>query len=365
MYADEPGIFSLFKNPYLIRQAFPNRKVVPKNIFECTDKEVRRLYDLRYRMFWSMPAIRKMYANYPCYPTMDDHEIKNGWGTDPEHSGSKYKNILRGALDAYRDYQASSVLPMQSALGMRKSGSFYYDFSYGNIGVFVMDIRSQRYNLAPRGRQMFSQAQFDDLRLFLRNNSHKKVLLIVSSVPVVFVPGVLAGTSRRLHIKESNFVDHWSHPSNVPARDAFLSLLHAHQQAHPNQRVALACGDVHIGNAFGIYWQGGRKPRLYQFTSSALTALETRTTQFLVEKAPRLVSGVTCPATPFGGPCSARVSHLEAANEVSSHNPFTGLNIGLIEAQRYGDVSNLKFKLIGYHPKEDRPVTYFESGWLG
>jgi hypothetical protein len=205
-----------------------------------------------------------------------------------------------------------------------------------------MDIRSQRYNLAPRGRQMFSQAQFDDLRLFLRNNSHKKVLLIVASVPIVFVPGVLAGTSRRLHIKESNFVDHWSHPSNVPARDAFLSLLHAHQQAHPNQRVALACGDVHIGNAFGIYWQGGRKPRLYQFTSSALTALETRTTQFLVEKAPRLVSGVTCPATPFGGPCSARVSHLEAASEASSHNPFTGLNIGLIEVQRYGDVSNLK-----------------------
>jgi alkaline phosphatase D len=295
---------------------------------------------------------------------MDDHEIKNGWGTDPEHSGSKYKNVLRGALDAYRDYQASSVLP-QHPLGMRKSGSFHYDFSYGNIGVFVMDIRSQRYNLPPRGRQMFSQAQIHDLQLFLRNNSHKKVLLIVSSVPVVFVPGLLAGTSRRLHIKESNFVDHWSHPSNVPARDAFLSLLHAHQQAHPNQRVALACGDVHIGNAFGINWQGGRNPRLYQFTSSALTALESRTTQFVVEKAPRLVSSVDCRPTPFGGSCSARVSHLEAASKANSHNPFTGLNIGLIEVQRSGDVSNLKFKLIGYHSKEDQPVTYFESGWLG
>ena len=189
----------------MIRQAFPNRKALPKNIFECTDKEVRRLYDLRYRMFWGMPAIRQMYANYPCYPTMDDHEIKNGWGTDPEHSESKYKNVLRGALDAYRDYQASGVLPMQPALGMRKSGSFHYHFSYGNIGVFVMDIRSQRYNLPPRGRQILSQAQLDDLQLFLRNNSHKKVLLIVSSVPVVFVPGLLADTSRRLHIKESNF----------------------------------------------------------------------------------------------------------------------------------------------------------------
>ena len=113
MYADEPGSLSLFnpKNPYLIRQAFPNRKVLPENIFKCTDQEVRRLYDLRYRMFWSMPAIREMYANYPCYPTMDDHEIKNGWGSDPKHSSDEFKNIKKGALDAYLDYQASSVLP--------------------------------------------------------------------------------------------------------------------------------------------------------------------------------------------------------------------------------------------------------------
>jgi alkaline phosphatase D len=364
MYADDPDSLSLFndKNPYLIRHAFPNRKDLPANIFKCTDQEVRRLYDLRYRMFWSMPAIREMYANYPCYPTLDDHEIRNGWGMNPKHSADEFKFIKKGALDAYLDYQASSVLP-PSALGMRKPGSFHYNFSYGNIGVFVMDLRSQRYNL-PQGRQMFSPAQFEDLRLFLQKNANKKVLLIVTSVPVVFVPGLLARISRTVHIKEGNFLDHWSHPANVPARDKFLSMLHAHQQAHPNQLVALVCGDVHIGNAFGIHWQGGRKPRLYQFTSSALTALESRTTQFLVDKGPRLVSGVTCPSTPFGGACSARISHLPGVDEARSNNPFIGLNFGLIEVQRIGDVTNLKFKLVGYHPKEDRPLTYFESGYL-
>jgi alkaline phosphatase D len=363
MYADEPGIFSLFnfKNPYLIRQAFPNRKVVPKNICECTDKEVRRLYDLRYRTFWSMPAIRNMYANYPCYPTMDDHEIKNGWGNDPKHAGDDYKNVKKGALEAYLDYQASSVLPQKPTLGMRKqTGSFHYDFSYGNIGVFVLDIRSQRYNLPPRGRQIFSPAQFNDLRLFLHNNRHKKVLLIVSSVPVVFVPGGLADVGAKP--KPDTFFDHWSHSSNRPARDALLSLLHAHQQAHPNQRVALACGDVHIGNAYGIHWRGGNKPRLYQFTSSALTARESRMDYFKIGVGQELATWTTvdCPPTPFGGPCSGRIDHLPGGK-----NPFTGPNIGLIEVQRLGDVSNLKFKLIGYHPKEDRPVTYFESGWLG
>ncbi|HEV7397408.1 MAG TPA: alkaline phosphatase D family protein [Pyrinomonadaceae bacterium] len=371
MYADEPGSLSLFncENPFLMRHAFHNQEVnpknIPKDITQCNVEKVRRLYDLRYRMFWSMPAIREMYANYPCYPTLDDHEIKNGWGSDPIHSRADFEIIKQGALDAYLDYQASSVLPPPSTLGMRKPSSFHYNFSYGNIGVFVMDLRSKRNNLGPRVRQMFSPAQLEDLRVFLQNNGNKKVLLIVSSVPVVFVPGLLARISRRVHIKESNFADHWSHPDNIRARDKFLSMLHAHQQAHPSQRVALLCGDVHIGNAFGIHWQGGNKPRLYQFTSSALTALETQTTQFLVEKGPRLVSGVTCPSTEFGGACSATVSHLPGMDEARSNNPFVGLNFGIIEVQRSGDVSNLKFKLVGYDPKEDRPFTYFESGYLG
>jgi len=362
MYADDPGVFSLFKNPYLIRQAVPRLKDLEKaDILKCTDEEVRRLYDLRYRMFWSMPAVREMYANYPCYPAMDDHEIKNSWGNNPKHSADEYKNIKKGALDAYRDYQASSVLPQRPVLGMRKpSGSFHYDFSYGNIGVFVMDLRSQRYNLAPRGRQMFSPAQFDDLQLFLHNNRHKKVLLIVSSVPVVFVPSGLAGVGAKF--KPDTFFDHWSHSSNRRDRDKLLTLLHAHQQAHPNQRVAFACGDVHIGNAYGIHWRGGNKPRLYQFTSSALTARESRMDYFKIGVGQELATWATvdCSSTPFGGACSARIDHLPGGE-----NPFTGPNIGLIEVQRNGDVSNLKFKLIGYHPKEDRPVTYFESGWLG
>ena len=360
MYADEPGILSLFTNPYLIRQAFPNRKALPKDIFHCTDKEVRHLYDLRYRMFWCMPAIRNMYANYPCYPTMDDHEIKNGWGTEQEHCGSKYKNVLRGALEAYRDYQASGVLPPQPALGMRKSDSFHYHFSYGNIGIFVMDLRSQRHNCPPGRPQMFSQAQLDDLQRFLRNNSHKKVLLIVSSVPVVFVPGLLADISVLVHYKESNFRDHWSHPDNRPARNEFLSLLHKHQQTYPKQRIAIVSGDVHIANAYRIEWQGGHK--LYQFTSSALTARESRLDYFYIKAGQHLASWTTvdCPPTPYGGSCSGKIDHLPGGN-----NPFTEPNIGRIEVQRYGDVSNLRFKLIGYHPKEDRPVTYFDSGLLG
>jgi alkaline phosphatase D len=351
IYADEPGAFSLFTNPYLIRQTVPGKT----SIFDCSAEEVRRLYDMRYRTFWHMSPIREMYANYPCYPILDDHEIENSWGTNPEHSSPRYRNILRGALDAYFDYQASRILPPTT----RIPDSFHYHMTYGNIGVFVMDIRSERS--AHSRNPMYSEVQLNDLRRFLGDNGHKKVLLIVASVPVVFVPGGLADIGARL--KPTTFLDHWSHTRNIPARDALLGLLHAHQQAHPNQRVAILSGDVHIGNAFVIKWRGGNKPRLYQFTSSAITALESRTDHFLTSVAPRLVANIDC-QTRSGGLCSGEVSHLPAAEGTRSHNPFVGLNLGLVEVQRFGDVSNLKFKLIGYHPKEERPVTYFESGWL-
>jgi alkaline phosphatase D len=346
-YADDPGVFSLFSNPYLIRQAVPGKT----SLFDRSAEEVLRVYDLRYRTFWSMIPIRKMYANYPCYSAMDDHEIMNGWGTHQEHSGPRYRHILRGALDAYFDYQASSVLPPMT----RMPSSFHYHFSYGNIGVFVMDIRSERFTNSRS--QMYSKEQLDDLREFLRDNGHKKVLLIVSSAPVVFVPGGLANIGAKF--KPTTFLDHWSHSKNIPARNVLLSLLHAHQQAHPQQRVAIISGDVHIANAFVIRWRGRNNPRLYQFTSSAISARESRTELFKIQLGPHLVSNIDC------GSCSGEVSHLPATSGASSHNPFVGLNLGLIEVQRYGDVSNLKFKLIGYHPKEERPVTYFESEWLG
>jgi alkaline phosphatase D len=362
IYADAPGVFSLFNNRYLIWHAVPGKT----NLFDCSADEVRRVYDMRYRMFWSMNPLRKMYANYPCYPAMDDHEIRGDWGSLPEHSGPLYRNILRGALGAYFDYQASSVLPPMPQV----PNSFHYHFGYGNIGVFVMDIRSQR--LVNSRSQLYGDVQLNDFRRFLRDNGHKKVLLIVSSVPIVHLARLLTDAGVKLinpvldlFGMDIDFPDHWSFHKNIPARNSFLSVLHEHQQTNPTQRVAIVSGDVHIGNAFSINWQGGNKPRLYQLTSSPISALFRGFEADVTTLGPRLLSSIDCPRTPFGGPCSGQVSLLQAANGASSRNPLVGLNLGLIEVHRFGDVSNLKFKLIGYHPTQERPVTYFESGYLG
>lgn len=358
IYADEPGIFSLFNNPYLVSQVVPGKT----DIMKCNEDQVRSLYDMRYRTCWSMKAIKDMYANYPCYPIMDDHDIKNSWGTRREHSCPGFSNIYKGALNAYYDYQASRVLPRMPGL----PGSFHYHFSYGNIGIFVMDLRSGRFSLSQRETRIFGTKQLDDLRKFLADNAHKKVLFIVTSVPVFFVPEWMARYGP--NFKADTFEDHWSHPNNIPDRDAFLKVLHAHRQANPNQVVAILSGDVHIGNACSIDMQGLKSPGLYQFTSSPITVNESSSTKLKVKIAPVLDTtinaGFDFPCGPYGKRCSGRVKHLPGVSG-ASRNPFIDMNIGLIEIQRNGDISKVKFKLVGYHPTEDRPITYFESNWLG
>jgi hypothetical protein len=355
IYADYPGRFSIFTNPYLVRSVVPGKT----SMFGLTDQEVRRVYDMRYRICWSMPSIQQMFANYPCYPAIDDHEIMDDWGSLPAHAEGRFANIWLGARKAYFDYQLSSILPPTPQLRR----SFHYGFNFGNIGVFVMDLRSERSAIAPS--RLMTVAQLDDLRQFLRNNGDKKVLLIVSSVPVVNLPNWMTDLGNKITGPDVDFIDQWSFGKNIPGRNQFLSLLHEHQQAHPNQRVAIVSGDIHIANSFAVHWQQKNKPRLYQFTSSAITNLFQGWKADASRVGPQFLNDIRCEATGFGGACSARVELLPAVSEAASRNPFAGLNLGLIEIQRFGDVSNLKFKLIGYHPTEERPVTYFESGWLG
>ena len=77
---------------------------------------------------------------FPCYPIIDDHEIVDNWGTRPEHQQPEWQAIGEGARAAYMDYQGSRIMP----LGRNLADSLHYMVSYGNLSVFVMDLRSTR-----------------------------------------------------------------------------------------------------------------------------------------------------------------------------------------------------------------------------
>lgn len=377
IYSDIPSDRSLFYKHYTEKWNNPKGP----SITDWDAQDVRMAYQERYRIFFSMTEVQHFYANYPCYPILDDHEIVDDWGAKQVHSEKLYQNVKKGALEAYFDYQGSRV----TERGAHLPPSFHYSFDYGNVGIFVLDLRSQRkaedkgditgigdiasIGIGDRGGkgkvkdkgQLFDSSQLIDFEKFLSNNQEKRVLLIMSSVPVVHIPEWLVKAGASLTGHALDFPDHWAYKTNVDARDKFLKLIHKHQVKNPKQKVIIVSGDVHIGCAFAIRWEGcGKQPTLYQFTSSAISnRVKKLKTEFL-----KLVPGwaedddIECK-----NGLKAKTPLLESIDPVNKgENPFGGLNIGIIEIHNEENESLVTFKLVGYpEGKTDEYLDFFVS----
>ncbi len=335
IYADAPRRRSLFYKHYTKRWHDP----AGSRITDWDAPTVRRAYQERYRIFWSMEEVQHFYANYPCYPIMDDHETCDDWGAKKSHSKKRFRNVRKGARDAYFDYQGSRVMERKQHL----PPSLHYSFNYGDMGIFVMDIRSQRKGGS--AGQLFGAAQFKNFKTFLGKNRDKRVLLVMVSVPVVHLPEWLSDLGAGLFGHHADFPDHWSYKKNRDARDRILGLLYHHQVENPTQRVILVSGDVHLGCAFAIRWQGrGKQPTLYQFTSSAISNLMQKSTTSFLELAPRTAGKIVC-----AGGLKAKTPLLDSRDpERCGENPFGGLNIGIIEVHKEESESPVTLKLVGY-----------------
>lgn len=223
--------------------------------------------------------------------------------------------------------------------------SFHYDFAWGDLGVFVMDLRSQRVAVDPHG-SVYGDDQLDDLRSFLAASADKRAIVLVTSVPIVHVPEWMADTGHWMFGRRVDFGDQWSFHANARDRDRLLAEIHRHMQEHPEQRVVIVGGDVHVAAAFEIRWDQGRSRVLHQLTSSALSNRLGAFERLLAPGAPRAASRI---AVPSGSKrLGARVSLLASAQPRYRENPFAGLNVGIIDFIRNGERRDLRFRIAGY-----------------
>ena len=340
IYSDHPKRRSLLDQHYTSSKLpYGNRHII-----QWPARTVRKAYQQRYRQFFWMKELQHFYANYPCYPILDDHEILDDWGSQRIHAarGRKpdYTDLKTGALRAYIDYQASRVMPPTPTI----PGSFQYSFEYGRVGVFVMDLRTQR-SVAPR--RLYGSEQLEALEGYLAEHGDKHVVLIVTSVPVVHLPDWLTDVGASVLGSQVDFADHWSYRPNRPARNDFLRAIYDHLRDHPDQRVVLVSGDVHVGCVFAIQWRGSGAPTLYQFTSSAIS---NRMKQYEVQASaagPSLLRLSSALGVGRGRP-RATVELVQPKGGAGKHNPFGGLNLGIIEVERRGARSTVTLKLLGY-----------------
>ncbi|MFP2907067.1 alkaline phosphatase D family protein [Pyxidicoccus sp. 3LFB2] len=350
LYVDEPPSLSLASPDYFRQVAPPGRA----RLLDCSAEEVRRLYQLRYRQFWDLPGWRALQADFATWPMLDDHEVMNNWGAEPEHSGPEYQRLGQGARAAYHDYQASRVLgPRTGAL----PETFDFSFDYGHTGFFAMDLRSQRRG----GEQarMYSPEQLARLASWLDAHRDSRAVFLMLGVPMVYLASWAAVAISLLRSHRGDARDRWTHPWNLPDRDKLLGLLLAHQQRCPGQRVVLLSGDVHLGCAFAIDWLGDSRGRMYQFTSSAVTHLRRGFSAWAASHLPRTELLLKLDAGP-----AARLVRMDGVGGADK-NPYSGLNVGVVEVHDRGTHSTVRFKLVGQDSRRpDHPVTVFDTGEL-
>ena len=344
VYADYPPSRSLFSADYFARIAPLDRAT----IFECSRAEVRQIYQRRHRQFWAPPGFQALQASFACYPMLDDHEVVDNFGTDPAHAETEWENIRGGALDAFHDYQASRVHP-------QRPECFDYGFEWGPAAFYVMDVRSQRRTRDGQ-TEVFSQAQVFAFREYLSRHRDARLLALVTPIPLVYLEGAIVRTAATLLSQGSDVHERWSHPSCVATRDLLLRSLHQHALDNPHQTILLLGGDVHTGAAYRIDFEDG--PCFYQLVSSALSNRERLLMSKASETASRAVNGVDAERCP-----EAEVHLLSGVAADRSHNPFGGLNIGLVDVIDDGNRIALNQRLISYQAGGE-PLTVFETGEL-
>jgi alkaline phosphatase D len=345
IYSDQPPSLSLFDEAYFSSIAPPGRQCMQ----ECTAAEVRRLYQRRYRHFWQVPAWQALHAAFPIYPILDDHEIIDNWGTQPEHGAPAWRAIGEGARAAYMDYQGSRVSPWRETL----SESFHYTVVYGNLAVFVMDLRSTR--TAWNGGQLFSPAQEVALHRFLHEQRDTPCICIVLSVPVIHLPRLPVRALGYLAQWHEDFADRWSTGAHRRDRDRLLHGLAAHQHQYPTQRMVLLSGDIHIGCVHEIRW-GSQGPMLYQMVSSGITNDIGALMQGLSKGLIHLNRHVATD----DGTLRAKVQLLKGIAE-HRQNPYGGLNIGILELETPTPGTRPALRFFLYSHLGDEPVCVYRS----
>jgi alkaline phosphatase D len=198
-----------------------------------------------YQETWGSPQFRALFSRVPAFMMWDDHEItENYWSGKND---LRYE-VGRTLFDLYQGSHNPDPI---------HAGELYYSFRAGDIGFFVLDLRTHRDgNMAANdaGKSMLGAAQHQAFEEWLASDD-SRVHVIVSSVIV------------------SDFrttgADPWRAFS--AERDALLAVLAEHKTAN----TFIVSGDQHWSAVLKLSPGGELEPySLYEFQATPLASGE-------------------------------------------------------------------------------------------
>lgn len=228
---------------------------------------LRRAYQKAYQEQWDFRWFRRTLANLPSYMTWDDHEIRNGWGSERlDGSAANRKKAFAVVREVYQRFQHDHNPPSFGG----GPHDLFYAFRYGNAGVLVLDGRGAR-DLSRAADPLLGAQQWSAVTQWLAQETPGlEALFVVTSVPPVHVPPHLAKPGGAL---ASDVRDQWTSEANLPELERLATTLFDRANEH-DIPVVLLGGDVHLGTVACLRStrpEHAKRPLIYQLCSSPIT----------------------------------------------------------------------------------------------
>lgn len=218
-------------------------------------EEYRRLY---VEQSWTQPDVAAVLTSCPSIMTWDDHDIDNGWGSNPADDKPWRQLFFKAARQAFSEFQASMGCPGIDA------SSFACGFTHGEAAFLLLDGRSHR--LYKEGR-VLGAAQLEAARKWLQAlpATIRRVYLVLGIPPIHAKLATAAAILKWLPISEpyaADLRDGWVSERNRPECEALMKVLLGFYETHPATDLTILSGDVHVANigrmerpGAGVMWQ--------------------------------------------------------------------------------------------------------------
>ncbi|SDB38046.1 PhoD-like phosphatase [Flavobacteriaceae bacterium MAR_2010_188] len=207
---------------------------------------INKLYSATY----SFTDIEAAHKRLPVLSTIDDHELRDGWGShgdeyEKAEMNPRLKNFYLMGKEAFIDHQLSLSTYVLDSIPLLKEGtkSMDYNFEINGINGYVFDLRSSRN--VNQGVVLGGQ-QWTNFEKWLDQLERNQEIVLVTSVPLTLRPLKLFEILLQLFKPElrDDVRDGWSSKNNIKERNRLIALLTKYRRERDIKPIFVS-GDVH------------------------------------------------------------------------------------------------------------------------
>ena len=336
IYAD--AIFNE-KQPLYAWSQKPLKEQLSAPVSDTLRQRIDQFYLDTYIRSWTQSAaLRYCLASIPSIMMWDDHDIIDGWGSQPYRleTSPAYKAMFDSAKKYFTLFQVRGI--SNRALQQRNTAPAHFGMTvrFRDYGLLVMDNRSQRtlQNIMGSGKPDFIQG----LAALQAGWQAGQKLLVLSGVPFLYRHFSESENNIRLSIQfdaYDDMADHWRFSTHYDEMCSILQRLLQFQaalQANTPTKVFIISGDVHVAASGSYREQAGTgnsssPGHIVQLISSGIVHPPPLSME---QSVIRLASSVTQPDIDLGGGCvlSATLRKDASGNRFLFHRNYACMHEG-------------------------------------